>query len=162
MSLFQSRYRTIHIEHRGHGRTNNPDSYLTYELIADDVCKFIESMKLGPTHLCGLSAGAIVALTIGKTRPDLACTLICVGANYYNDNMVKEANKFAELANIESNEPAYADKLAALHDRNKDPGYWRTLIQQLAKNLAINPAYTVEDLQKLAAPTRLMSGENDL
>jgi len=162
IGFFESRYRTIHVEHRGHGRTNNPRDYLTYELIADDVCKFIESMKIERAHLCGLSDGAIVALHIGITRPDLAYTLLCVGANYYNDDMVKEANKFADVAKIERDKPERALELGTCHDRNKQPGYWRILIEQLAANLAVNPAYSKEDLKRIIVPTLLMSGENDL
>jgi len=162
VGFFKSRYRVISIEHRGHGRTNNPRDYLTYQLIAEDICKFIELMKLGSVHICGLSDGAIVALHIGMTRPELIRTLICVGANYYNDEMVKEANKFADVARIERDKPALAIELSMYHDRNKQPGYWRILIEQLAKNLSVNPAYSKGDLKKITVPTLLMAGENDL
>jgi pimeloyl-ACP methyl ester carboxylesterase len=87
---------------------------------------------------------------------------VCVGANYYNDDMVKEANKFADVAKIERDQPTLAAELASYHDRNKQSGYWRTLIGQLAKNLAVNPAYSIEDLRTIPVPTLLMSGENDL
>ncbi len=159
---FSKKYRTILIEHRGHGRTNNPRDYLSYELIADDICKFIKKMQIGPAHICGLSDGAITALHIGMTNPYLAHSLICLGANYYNDDQVKEANKFANVKKIEEETPELATHLSKLHDRNKQPGYWRTLIEQLASNLAINPQYTEKDLQKIPVPTLLISGENDL
>ena len=51
---------------------------------------------------------------------------------------------------------------SGVHDRNKYPGYWRELFRQLAGNLAVNPAYTVEDLQSIPTPTLLMAGEDDL
>jgi pimeloyl-ACP methyl ester carboxylesterase len=159
---FSRKYRTILIEHRGHGRTNNPRNYLNYELMADDICKFIEKMQISPAHICGLSDGAIMALHIGMTNPYLAHSLICLGANYYNDELVKEANKFADVQKIEKETPELAVHLANLHDRNKQPGYWRTLVEQLAANLAINPQYTIKDLQKIPVPTLLISGENDL
>jgi pimeloyl-ACP methyl ester carboxylesterase len=96
------------------------------------------------------------------TRPDFARTLLCTGANYYNDDLVKEANKFADVEKIERDTPAWALELASCHDRNKQPGYWRTLIKHLAKNLAVNPVYSFDDLKKISAPTLLMSGESDL
>jgi pimeloyl-ACP methyl ester carboxylesterase len=162
MPLFAKEYRAIHIEHRGHGRTNNPKGYLTYELIAHDVCQFIEKLGIQPVHLGGVSDGAIVALHVGMTRPELVRTLVCVGANYYNDDLVKEANQFADVDRIEREDPESIEELAAIHDRNKYPGYWRDLMKQLADNLAVNPNYSIEDLQSIKVPTLLMAGENDL
>ncbi len=160
--LFTQKYRAIHIEHRGHGRTNNPRDYLTYELIADDICKMIEEMKISPAHIAGLSDGAIVGLHISMTRPDLLRTLTCVGVNYYNDDLVREANEFADVKKIEREEPELAALFAKLHDRNKSAGYWKQLIEQLAINLAKNPTYTADELKKVTTPTLLIAGEHDL
>jgi 3-oxoadipate enol-lactonase len=89
MPLFAARYRVIHVEHRGHGRTTNPAGKLTSEMIARDVCAFIERLDLAPAHLGGVSDGGITALVIGMTRPDLARTLVTVGPNYDNDEQVR-------------------------------------------------------------------------
>lgn len=161
MPLFAQRYRAIHIEHRGHGRTNNPADRITYEQIASDVCAFMERLGLGPAHIGGVSDGAIVALHIGMTRPDLARTLVAVGANYSNDAKVEQANRFADLGQIER-DPETVAELARRHDRNKEPGAWRGLVRQLADNLAVNPAYTEDDLKRISVPTLLMAGEDDL
>jgi pimeloyl-ACP methyl ester carboxylesterase len=67
LSRFAERYRAIHLEHRGHGRTRNPAGRLSYTQIADDVCVFIEQQGLAPAHVAGVSDGGIVALTIGMT-----------------------------------------------------------------------------------------------
>ncbi len=162
MPVFARSYRTIHVEHRGHSRTNNPSGRLSYEMIADDLCSFIEQMDVGSVHIGGVSDGAIVTLHIGMTRPDLARSLSCVGANYYNDALVEEANEFADIEAMERDHPDYAEQYAAVHDRNKGSGYWRELLRQLAENLAVNPAYTTGDLRQIPTPTLLMSGENDL
>jgi len=162
MPLFAERYRVIHLEHRGHGRTNNPAGKITYELIASDVCAFIEQVGLAPAHIGGVSDGGITALVIGMTRPDLARTLVTVGPNYYNDEQVLSANTFADVEKIEREQPEWAANLARWHDRNKEPGYWRELVRQLAANLAVNPAYTEDDLKRIAVPTLLMAGEDDL
>lgn len=162
LHVFARRHRAIHVEHRGHSRTNNPAGRLSYETIADDVCRFIEQLDAGPVHIGGVSDGAIVTLHIGMTRPDLVRSLSCVGANYYNDTLVEEANEFVDLDAMARDHPDYAEQYAAVHDRNKGPGYWRELLRQLAENLAANPAYTTDDLRKITSPTLLMSGENDL
>lgn len=162
MPLFARGYRTIHIEHRGHSRTDNPAGRLDYEMLADDACRFIEQLGIGPVHVGGVSDGAITALHIGMTRPGLARSLSCVGANYHNDALVEEANEFADVEAMERDNADYPEQYAAVHDRNKEPGYWRELFRQLAENLGVNPAYTAEDLQTIPTPTLLMSGEDDL
>jgi pimeloyl-ACP methyl ester carboxylesterase len=158
--VFASKYRVISIEHRGHGRTNNPRSKLSFELIADDVCKLIERLDLGSVHIGGISDGAIVGLHIGMTWPRFVRTLLCIGANYNNDKLCVEANQFFDVKKLERE--SYAAQFARLHDRNKSPGYWRQLVQQIAANLAVNPNYRLADLQEISAPTLLMAGENDL
>jgi pimeloyl-ACP methyl ester carboxylesterase len=154
-------YRVIHLEHRGHGRTNNPAGRIAYDLIASDVCAFIEQQEIGPCHIGGVSDGGIVALHIGMTRPELARTLVAVGPNYYNDDLVREANKFAEIERYER-KPAAAAQMAARHDRNKEPGYWKELFRQLRENLAVNPNYSEDDLRSIPTPTYLIAGEDDL
>src|SRR5687768_4049898 len=54
MAAFGEHYRAIHIEHRGHGRTNNPAGVIRYEMIADDVVQFIEQLGTGPAHIAGV------------------------------------------------------------------------------------------------------------
>lgn len=159
--LFATRYRAIQVEHRGHGRTDNPAGALTYAMIADDVSAFIERLGLGPAHIGGVSDGGIAALHIGMTRPDLARALVTVGPNYVNDDLVREANRFAEISQYDA-DPALAEDMARRHDRNKAPGHWRDLLRQLRENLAVNPAYTVEELARIPNPTLLMAGEDDL
>jgi len=140
MPEFARTYRAIHLEHRGHGRTNNPAGHLRYEMIADDVVRFIEVMSLGQAHIAGVSDGGIVALVVGMTRPDVARALVAVGPNYYTDEQVEIDNRFADLELMERERPEEMADLALRHDRNKEPGWWRELFRQLAENLAQFPA----------------------
>jgi pimeloyl-ACP methyl ester carboxylesterase len=162
MPAFAERYRAIHIEHRGHGRTDNPAGMLRYERIADDVVRFIEVMNLGKSHIAGVSDGGITALVVGMTRPDVARSLVAVGPNYYNDELVEIANQFCDLEIMARERPWEMEEQAARHDRNKEPGWWRELFRQHAENLASSPAYTKEDLARIPNPTLLIAGGDDL
>jgi len=162
MPSFAEQYRAIHIEHRGHGRTNNPAGKIRYEMIADDVVRFIEQLGQGPAHIAGVSDGGIVALVVGMTRPESARALVAVGPNYYNDDLVVVANEFADLEKMERERPAEMDVQAARHDRGGGTGWWRELFRQLDENLASYPAYTKEDLAGILNPTFLIAGGDDL
>lgn len=153
--------RTVSLEHRGHGRTNNPAGRLAYDQIAADVARFIERLDLAPAHVAGVSDGAVIALTLGMTRPELIRTLVLVGANYYNDDQVTAANALFDAAVLEREHPEFAAELARRHDPHHHPGYWRELVGQLQANIAVTPAYTEADLRRIPAPTLLIAGEAD-
>lgn len=162
--FFAGHYRVIQIEHRGHGRTDNPIGELTYAMIAADIAAFITAQNLAPVHVAGMSDGGIVALHLGMTRPDLLRTIVGVGVNYRNDDRVDAVNStfIQQDPNVvERDSPEWAADLAARHDRGKQPGAWKSLFRQLAANLAVNPAYTEDDLRTISTPTFLLAGEND-
>ena len=132
--------------------------------IADDIAAFITAQNLAPVHVAGMSDGGIVALHLGMTRPELLRTIAGVGVNYRNDDRVDAVNAGFIHQNpdiIERESPDWAADLAARHDRGKQPGAWKSLFRQLAANLAVNPAYTEDDLRAIPTPTFLLAGEND-
>ena len=161
MPGFAERYRAIHLEHRGHGRTRNPAGRLSYGQIAADVCAFIDQLGLAPAHVAGVSDGGIIALTIGMTRPELARTLVCVGANYRNDEHTRAANAFLDAEVLERDHPDFVQLLTRLHDAHQGSGYWRTLVGQVRTMIDAEPNYTEADLRRIPTPTLLIAGETD-
>jgi pimeloyl-ACP methyl ester carboxylesterase len=161
LPAFAERYRAIQIEHRGHGRTDNPAGTLAFDQLADDVAGFIEQLDLAPAHVAGVSDGGIIALTLAMTRPELVRSLVLVGANYTTDEQVRAANAFIDPDVLEQEHPEFAEMLAGFHDVHHHPGYWRELVRQIKANLADNPAYPEEDLARIQAPTLLIAGETD-
>ena len=157
-SMFAEHYRCYFVDHRGHGRTDNPTGAISYAALAEDMAAFIRGMSLDAAIFCGMSDGAITALELGLNHGDLVSALVCVGANYYNDDLVREANQFAEVGNLSADQ---SERWSDAHDRDKPAGYWRELLRQNAENLAINPSYSQADLQEIATPTLLISGEDD-
>jgi len=72
---FAERYRVVSVEHRGHGRTNNPAGFMTFELIGDDVASLVAQLELPPIHIAGISDGGVVALDCALRRPELTRTI---------------------------------------------------------------------------------------
>src|SRR5579871_4695796 len=99
--ILAQHYRTISIEHRGHGRTDNPAERITYEMIADDVSTLIERLEIAPAHMAGMSDGGIAALHIAMTRPELVRSLVCVGVNYTVDERIRETLRSITPEHIE-------------------------------------------------------------
>jgi len=79
--------RVAAFERPGHGHTadnNEPFHFATMTQYAID---FIQELGIGPTNLLGWRDGAIVALLLPISRPDLVKRLVCVGGSL-NPNSV--------------------------------------------------------------------------
>jgi pimeloyl-ACP methyl ester carboxylesterase len=161
LPVLAARYRTFSLEHRGHGRTDNPAGRLSYGRLAEDVTGFVERFALGPVHLAGFSLGGEVGLLLGMTRPGLLRSLVCVGANYRVDEASREALGLFDAAAIERDLPAFAAELARRHDPPHRPGYWRELVGQVRAMVESELAWTEADLGRSPVPTLLITGEAD-
>src|SRR5215210_415450 len=149
------------IEHRGHGRTGNPAGFMTFEQIGDDIAAFAEELELGPAHIAGISDGGVVALDCAIRRPESTSTITAIGANYCVHEGVLNTTASLDPDALEQGAPDAAAEFARRHDRGKHPGYWKDLIRQIAANNSVNPSWGAKDLQRIACPTLLISGEND-
>ena len=61
---------------RGHGHSDYPVSGYRLADHRDDLIDFIETTSAGPVFAVGQATGAMLALTIAHTRPDLVCAVI--------------------------------------------------------------------------------------
>jgi pimeloyl-ACP methyl ester carboxylesterase len=156
------RHRVFSIEHRGHGRTNNPAGSLSYALVADDIARCIEQIDLAPAHLAGVSDGATIGMALAMQRPELLRSLVCIGANIYLDDQLREALAFFDPELIEREHPEYAETFAARHDPHRHPGYWKELVRLVRSNAETELAWGTDDLARIPTPTLLIFGENDV
>lgn len=73
-------YTVYAIDSRCHGQSSDPGE-ISYDLMAKDIKEFIEALGLEKPYIMGHSDGAINALTVAYTYPDLLGGLISCGAN---------------------------------------------------------------------------------
>lgn len=162
VGLFSQRFRTISLEHRGHGRTNNSEKRFDYATIADDVVQFAKALSIPQFHLAGISDGAIVGLHLGMHHPELLQSLVLLGVNYCNDERTQQANATWRHLPSKPDSSRTAGLMSALHDRaGKSIGSWRELFAGLAQNVAANPNYSEENLMQVATRTLLIAGAHD-
>jgi pimeloyl-ACP methyl ester carboxylesterase len=160
--LLGAHFRTLFIEHRGHGRSNNPQNRFDYPTLAEDILAFADSLGITAFHLAGVSDGAIVGLHFGINDPQRLRSLVLLGVNYENDHETRLANKSWSHLPSEPDDSPVAARLSERHDRaGKPPGYWRSLYEGLVDNVAVSPSYSEEVLARITTPTLLVAGEND-
>jgi pimeloyl-ACP methyl ester carboxylesterase len=158
---FAERFRVYLIEHRGHGRTDNPAGFMTFEQIGDDIAELVEQLGLAPVHIAGISDGGVVALDCGLRRPQMTRTVTAVGANYCVHEGIRAVASSLDPDGLEQQSPEAAAEFARRHDQGKDPGYWKDLLHHIIANNTANPSWTADDLRHISRPTLLIAGEND-
>lgn len=158
---FGESYRLVQVEHRGHGRTNNPAGFMTFEQIADDVVALADELGLGPAHVAGISDGGVVALDLAMRRPATVRSIVVLGGNYSTHEGMRAYAAQMDPDAIERAHPEAAAQFAARHDRGSEPGWWRELLRQILANNLENPSWTPADLRRVGCPTLLIAGEDD-
>lgn len=78
-------YRTVAVDHRGHGRSSPADVY-TPRLMAVDAAAVIDALGLDRPVVVGHSMGTVVASALAVERPDLVRALVLVDPVYGQDD----------------------------------------------------------------------------
>ncbi len=73
-------YRVIAPDTPGQGRSELPDS-VGYEVFADLMSQFIDSLKVDSVYVMGWSDGGIIGILLAEKRPDKVKKVIAVGPN---------------------------------------------------------------------------------
>ncbi len=158
---FAERHRVLLVEHRGHGRTNNPAGFMTFEQIGDDIAGLVGELGIDSVHIAGISDGGVVALDCALRRPGLTRSITVVGGNYRTHDGIRAYAANLDPDALEQAAPEAAEAFGQRHDQGKEPGYWKELMRQIVANNTENPTWTEEDLGRIACPTLLVAGEDD-
>jgi 3-oxoadipate enol-lactonase len=177
IAVLKNRYRCVAYDHRGQGRSaDDIGRAISMETVTEDAAELIEKLGLGPVHFCGLSMGGIVGMRLAIARPDLIRSLVLldttadpepyklkykvmiVVARLFGIGLVSDAVMPALYGRTSLNDPARADerkewKQQLIMNRKS---IWRAANGVLARNSIYG------ELGKIAAPTLVMVGDEDL
>lgn len=141
-------------DRRGHGRTPDVEGPASYELMAKDTIAFLEGVVDGPAHLLGYSDGAIVALLVALSRPDLVRRLVFVAGVFHRDGWI-EGVLDTDKAPPDFMRESYAEV-------SPDGGeHFDVVVAKLAAEHAEEPSLTPQDLQKITSRTLVMAADDD-
>ena len=155
----------VAIDSRAQGNSTRGTAELTYELMAQDAVTALGALGFGRAHLLGFSDGAIEALIVARDRPELALSLLSIGANLSPDGVddsfqMEQASR--ELA-------AWADfwQHGEGSQRDVDPELVRPTpaeartTAELLHMMVVHPHIDPVGLAAIACPTTVMAGEFD-
>ncbi len=155
----------VAVDSRAQGKSTRGTAELTYELMADDALAALAALGFGKAHLLGFSDGAIEALVIARDHPELALSLLSIGANLSPDG-VDDSFQMEQAA---QNLFAWADfweKGDGSH-RNVDPSLVRPTPKEarttaeLLHMMVVYPQIDPASLSQITCPTTVMAGEFD-
>ena len=147
--FFKNDYKVIGLDSRGQGKSTASATKLTYELMADDVGKFIEKLGLEKVNIIGWSDGGNIALILAMDHPEQVKNMAIMGTVIYNDksSVIAGTNKILreQLADME-------EKGVSKDDMN----------YRLKMLLLSEPNIHPDSLEKIEASTLVMAGEHDI
>ena len=155
----------VAVDSRAQGKSTRGMAELTYELMADDALAALAALGFGKAHLLGFSDGAIEAIIIARDHPELALSLLFIGANLSPDGV----DDSFQMERAAQNLFAWADfweKGDGSH-RNVDPSLVRPTPQEarttaeLLHMMVVYPQIDPAGLSQIACPTTVMAGEFD-
>lgn len=136
---------------RAQGRSTDSSEPLSYALMADDMLKLLDMLKIQRTDVVGWSDGGIIGLDLAMHHPERVRRLVTIGANYDVDGLTYK--------------PVFDGKIPpapGFYRRNApDPAHWPVAYRKVMEMQATEPHYSLEDLHKIRAPTLVMAGQTD-
>lgn len=86
-----ARFHVFTPERRAYGHTPDVEGPITFELMAQDMVAFLDTVVPGAAHLVGYSDGTTVGLLMALLRPEVVRRLVLVAGVFHRDGWVPEA-----------------------------------------------------------------------
>jgi pimeloyl-ACP methyl ester carboxylesterase len=151
---FKRNYRVIIVDSRAHGKTENGDKELTYELMADDIYSLVSHLNLKSTSILGQSDGAVIGILLAIKYPDKFEKLIAMGPNLRPDTTAM-GNWLINLTRSDLTKMA-----KQIDEGNNSPELLRKKMHY--ELMDKYPNIPTGELTKIRIPVLVMSGDDDL
>jgi pimeloyl-ACP methyl ester carboxylesterase len=153
--LVQHGYHVIAIDSRGHGRSGRTDEPMTYHLMASDVLGVLDALHVKKVSLVGWSDGGCIGYDLAINNPGRLQRLFAFGAD-------------ADVSGIKDGydkTPVFAEYLERVPEEYKQlsptPNEWSEFNANISTMWATLPAFTADQLRRIAVPTTIADGQYD-
>ncbi len=165
--VLADRFQLVVPDLRGHGRTGHPETIAGpsfFELATSDLVALMSHLKPGPAHVCGFSMGAALASWFSLAAPRLVKSLIIVSgaARVNRDNGQGLFDLWAQLGDLDSVSPGWAEKLAHLHGERHWPVLLRNYSAAVIARFGSDGDIVYRRASEITVPTLIIQGGRDL
>lgn len=148
---FSKNYQVILADSRAHGKSIDQGDSLNYEMMTDDLNALLDTLHVDSCNVIGWSDGGIEGLLLAIRHPKKVKKLAVTGANLIPDPILSTDPWVVETV------------IAAIDSLKKLPVSFETKRQLKLQRLLINePHITHAALQKIACPTLVIGGDQDV
>jgi pimeloyl-ACP methyl ester carboxylesterase len=182
---FARRYRCIAFNARGYPPSDVPEDGGQYsqDHARDDIRAVLDGLSIAKAHVVGLSMGGFATLHFGLQYPERALSLVVAGCGYgaqpgKRGQFEQEVEATARTISTQGMAKAatgYALGPTRVQFQNKDPRGWAEFAAQLAEHSSTGSSLTmlgvqrrrpslydlVDQMQRLAVPTLIVTGDED-
>jgi pimeloyl-ACP methyl ester carboxylesterase len=142
----------IAVESRGHGRSTDANTPLSYSQMSNDMVKVLDRLRIQQSDVVGWSDGGIIGLELAMRHPERVRRLVAISANYDPDGLAESSPSAEHVPHT----PLRYWLLAP------DPAHWPEIYRKVVTMWRTQPHYTLSDLGRIQTPTLVMAGEYDL
>jgi pimeloyl-ACP methyl ester carboxylesterase len=155
-------FKVVAFERPGHGRTADNGEPFTYATMSEYTVDFMDSLGLKAANLVGWSDGAVVALLVAISRPDLVKRLVsvsgCFNTGYFSASTL-EWLRSATPESFRRDAPRFARRYAELTPDG--PAHFPVVFEKTRKMWLDEPDIPKEKLAMIGAPALVMAGDRD-
>ena len=178
IAALRARYRCIAWDHRGQGQSaSDHRACIGIELVTQDAIALLEQVAGGPVHFAGLSMGGFVGMRIAARRPELVTKLILIETSS-DPEPIENVPRYRLLSAVARavGTRIIAKRVAAImlgKTIREDAARRAELARYIAVmtgrrdiwravNGVIDRAGIHDEVQRIAAPTLVLVGTEDL
>jgi pimeloyl-ACP methyl ester carboxylesterase len=158
-----TKFRVIVPDAPGLGRSEFPDSALSYQIMAKYYSILVDQLKLDSVYVLGWSDGGNTGLLLANYRPDKIKKLVISGANYklsgMNAGLVEEAK--ATIMNPEWVEINMKDGIDN-YKRLSPQDDWKRYLEESKKMWFAEQYFPKSILEDIHIPVLVVYGDHDL
>ena len=145
----------IVVDSRGHGRSTRSMQPFGYDLMASDVLRLLDRLRLQKIDLVGWSDGGIVGLDLAMHDPDRIDHLFAFGANTDPSGLNKGFDKSPVFA-------AFIRRTRSEYQAlSPTPEQYDLFVRQIGHMWQSEPHWTRADLAAITVPTTIADGDHD-
>lgn len=151
--------KVIALELQGHGHSPFSERKLSHAVLASDVTKVMDYLKIDKADVAGYSFGGEVAYQLAIQSPERLNQLVIISSTYKTNGWLPEVNKAFEgmKPDLFTNSPLHTAYNAVAPDKTK----WTKFLEQMMASAAQPFDLGDDRISKISAPVLIIAGDND-
>jgi pimeloyl-ACP methyl ester carboxylesterase len=158
VEFFSKKYRVITPESRGQARSTDSKATLTYHLMAEDMIRLMDTLKIPSAYIVGWSDGGNIGIDMAIHHPTRVKKLVAYGANI---NPAGLQHHFLEYLRTVTPEKMQRDNGSDYLALSPHPEKLPIIAEKIRKMWLAEPQFTSAQLATLTTPTLVMDGAQE-